>query len=173
MDPVTPFSNHTIDVSALPRYESVVLLKPHPKYYFVVALGTISGMGVLGLLACLALYVGGKTHLWLAALLIWLGLLAFLLVWNYVGFKRKGYAFRDHDVIYQRGILATITTIVPYNRIQHVALKEGVFSRALGLAEIGVFTAGGGSSDIEIPGIEKSGAEDMKQLVLGKIQQKL
>jgi len=171
MDSVNePFSNRTIALSELPRYETVAFLKPSPRYYYVVGLGTLSGMGVVGLIGGFSLYVTQQTQYWKPALLAWAGLLAFLLVWNYIGFKRKGFAFREHDVMYRRGVLATITTIIPYNRIQHVALKEGVFSRLLGLAQIGIFTAGGGSSDIEIPGIEKERAEEMKQLVLERIQ---
>ncbi len=167
-----PFSNRTITLSELPRYETVAFLKPSPRYYYVVALGTVSGMCVTGLIAGFALYVTQHTEFWKPAFLAWVGLLIFLLVWNYIGFKRKGFAFREHDVMYRRGVLATVTTIIPYNRIQHVALKEGVFSRLLGLAQIGIFTAGGGSSDIEIPGIEKNRAEEMKQLVLEKIQRR-
>jgi membrane protein YdbS with pleckstrin-like domain len=53
-------------------------------------------------------------------------------------------------VLYKYGILATKTIIIPYNRVQHVALHEGFVSRYLGLAKIEIFTAGGSSSDIEI-----------------------
>jgi hypothetical protein len=86
---------------------------------------------------------------------------------------KKGYAFRTHDVLFRSGIIATNTTIIPYNRVQHVALHEGFYSRFFGLAEIQVFTAGGSSSDIHIPGIEKERAENIKQLLMGKIQQQL
>jgi hypothetical protein len=41
------------------------------------------------------------------------------------------------------------------------------------LAKVEIFTAGGGTSDIEIPGIEKEQAEKIKQLLMGKIQQQL
>jgi len=41
------------------------------------------------------------------------------------------------------------------------------------LAKIEIFTAGGDSSDIEIPGIEKQQAENIKQLLMGKIQKEL
>jgi hypothetical protein len=36
-----------------------------------------------------------------------------------------------------------------------------------------IFTAGGSSSDIEIPGIAKEEAENIKQLLMGKIQKQL
>jgi membrane protein YdbS with pleckstrin-like domain len=31
----------------------------------------------------------------------------------------------DHDVLFRQGIIATNTMVIPYNRIQHVALHEG------------------------------------------------
>jgi membrane protein YdbS with pleckstrin-like domain len=92
---------------------------------------------------------------------------------SYLSFKKKGFAFREHDVLFRYGIIATNTIVIPYNRIQHVALHEGMVSRYFGLAKIEIFTAGGSSSDIEIPGIEKEQAENIKQLLMGKIQKQL
>jgi membrane protein YdbS with pleckstrin-like domain len=90
-----------------------------------------------------------------------------------LGFLKKGFAFRQHDVLYTYGVIATKTIIIPYNRIQHVSLHEGLLSRYFGLAKIEIFTAGGSSSDIEIPGIVKNEAESIKQLLMGKIQKAL
>jgi hypothetical protein len=98
---------------------------------------------------------------------------ALLIVSSVIGFRKKGFAFRDHDVLFRYGILATNTTIIPYNRIQHVSLHEGLVSRYFGLARIEIFTAGGSSSDLEIPGIKKEQAENIKQLLMGKIQKQL
>ena len=90
-----------------------------------------------------------------------------------ISFKKRGFAFREHDVIYRSGILATNTMIIPYNRVQHVALHEGFISRYFDLAKVEIFTAGGDSSDVSIPGIKKEQAEDIKQLLMGKIQKQL
>ena len=90
-----------------------------------------------------------------------------------MSYRKKGFDFRNHDVLFRSGIIATSTMVIPYNRIQHVALHEGLVSRYFGLAKIEIFTAGGNSSDIEIPGIEKLQAEDIKQLLMGKIQKQL
>ena len=76
-------------------------------------------------------------------------------------------------MLFRYGIIATNTLVIPYNRVQHVALHEGLVSRFFGLAKIQIFTAGGSSSDIEIPGIAKEQAESIKQLLMGKIQKQL
>lgn len=92
---------------------------------------------------------------------------------SFISLRKKAYAFREHDVIFQHGIIATNTIVIPYNRVQHVALHEGLLARFFGLARIDIFTAGGSSSDIAIPGIALEQAEDIKQLLMGKIQKKL
>ena len=88
-------------------------------------------------------------------------------------YLKKAYAFRNHDLIFRSGIIATNTMVIPYNRVQHVALHEGWIARFFGLAKIEIFTAGGVSSDLEIPGIAKEEAENIKQLLMGKIQKQL
>ncbi|RZJ31274.1 MAG: PH domain-containing protein, partial [Flavobacterium sp.] len=100
-------------------------------------------------------------------------LFAICLFFSRLAFTKKAFAFRNHDVLFRYGVIATTTIVIPYNRIQHVALHEGLISRSFGLAEIQIFTAGGKESDIQIPGIEKSQAEDIKQLLMGKIQKQL
>ena len=100
-------------------------------------------------------------------------LFALIIGFSILGFRKKEFAFREHDVLFRHGVIALNTTIIPYNRIQHVALHEGMISRYFGLAKIQIFTAGGSSSDLEIPGIEKEQAENIKQLVMGKIQKQL
>jgi uncharacterized membrane protein YdbT with pleckstrin-like domain len=50
-----------------------------------------------------------------------------------------------------------------------VALHEGVFSRMYQLTELQVYTAGGSSSDLHIPGLPKEEAERIKSFLLNKI----
>jgi uncharacterized protein len=101
---------------------------------------------------------------------IYVFLLAVVLFFSRLSFQKKGFAFREHDVIFRHGVIATNTMVIPYNRVQHVALHEGFIERNFGLAKVEVFTAGGVASDLEIPGILKPQAEDIKQLLMGKIQ---
>ena len=68
----------------------------------------------------------------------------------------------EHDAIYKSGLISETTTIIPFNRVQHVALHQGFISRKLGLASIELFTAGGSSSDLEIPGLLLADAQIIK-----------
>jgi membrane protein YdbS with pleckstrin-like domain len=170
------FTNETIDTNQLPRFEEVTFTALHQKYLTVVILNLVKIIAILILVPSLLSFF--RPELFSRRLWIVIGaVLPLLFIWiatfSIVGYKRKGFAFREHDVLYRSGIIATNTVVIPYNRVQHVALHEGVISRYLGLANVEIFTAGGSSSDLEIPGIDKEQAEKIKQLLMGKIQKQL
>jgi membrane protein YdbS with pleckstrin-like domain len=170
------FTNETIDTSQLPKFEEVSFSKLHPKYLKVVLVNLVITIGVLVLGAIVFSIVKPELFTNKIALIVGFSILLFsilLIVFSIIGFKKKGFAFREHDVLFRYGIIATNTIVIPYNRVQHLALHEGLVSRYFGLAKIEIFTAGGSSSDIEIPGIEKEKAENIKQLLMGKIQKQL
>ena len=165
------FTNDILDTKQLPRFEEVTFSKLDVSYWKIIWIELlfvfviISAAAVIGVINDEKLAENARIIYGLipALFLILLGLLR-------LGFVKKGFAFRQHDVLYTYGIIATKTIIIPYNRIQHVSLHEGLLSRYFGLAKIEIFTAGGSSSDIEIPGILKNEAESIKQLLMGKIQ---
>ena len=168
------FTNETIDTSQLPRFEEVEFTALHPNYWKV----TLSHLGILFVMIWTALslnflyndeFVDYKWHSIGGGFVLTLLMLFF----SRIAFRKKAFAFRQHDVLYRSGVIATSTIVIPYNRIQHVALHESLISRYFGLAKIEIFTAGGSSSDIEIPGIAKEQAENIKQLLMGKIQKQL
>lgn len=164
------FTNETLNINDLPKYQEVPLQPLHPDYWKVMLLSRIIFFTVLGIAAGIVLFFNDEIReFWGYFALILLVLFSVSLVFGKLGFNRKGYAFRQHDVLYKSGIVSETTTIIPFNRIQHVAMHEGVFARMFGLASIGIYTAGGGDSDIEIPGIEKDRALQIKQLLMSKL----
>ena len=170
------FTTETLDTSQLPKFEEVAFTALHPKYLLVVLIGLLRTIAMLVLIPTVVSmfkpeFFSGRIWLILGIIIPIFSIL--LVVFSSIGFKKKGFAFREHDVLYRYGIIATNTIVIPYNRVQHVALHEGLVSRYFGLAKIEIFTAGGSSSDIEIPGIEKEQAENIKQLLMGKIQKQL
>ncbi|PZR03871.1 MAG: hypothetical protein DI539_25915 [Flavobacterium psychrophilum] len=164
------FTNETIDTLSLPKFEDTVLSPLNISYkkviYFNLGLTFLISATIIGV--CLY-FIEELRSYWLAVILIYALLLLFSTVINLISFRNRGFAFRNHDVIYKSGAIVLETTIIPYNRVQHVTLHEGILSRKLGLATIEIFTAGGINSDIKVPGIEKEHAEKIKQLLMGKI----
>jgi uncharacterized protein len=168
------FTNDTIDTTQLPRFEAVVFTKLHPSYWKIILIQLAVLLVVIGIGCGVALlYVEELAPFQMQLIITMAVLFLLILFFARLSFTKKGFAFRQHDVLFQQGIIATNTLVIPYNRIQHVALHEGLFSRFFGLAKIEIFTAGGNSSDIEIPGIAKEQAENIKQLLMGKIQKEL
>lgn len=174
MNCMEEFTNETLDIKQLPRFEEVIFSKIHSKYWKVLLINLSIVATLLFSLACAGIFNDEKVAS--VAVTVFLGLSVVLLLilgLLRLSFVKKGFAFRQHDVLFRYGIIATKTIIIPYNRIQHVSLHEGLLSRYFGLATIEIFTAGGSSSDIEIPGILKDEAEKIKQLLMVKIQKEL
>lgn len=170
------FTNDTIDTTQLPRYEEVTFTPLHSKYKIVLLLNISIFSAVIVTAVTIYAFINHQRLTSVNWIFVGIGLLFILgLVYFFslLGLKKKGFAFRNHDVLYRSGIIATSTMVIPYNRIQHVSLHEGFISRYFGLAKVEIFTAGGSASDIEISGIDKDQAEDIKQLLMGKIQKQL
>jgi len=168
------FTNETIDTTQLPRFEEVPFTPLHPNYWKVTLIHLFALFVILGTALGLGLFFNQELlpYKWILVIAVFL-LFTLTVLISRIAFNKKGFAFRNHDVLFRSGVIATDTIIIPYNRVQHVALHENLVSRFLGLAKIEIFTAGGSSSDIEIPGIEKVQAENIKQLLMGKIQKQL
>lgn len=81
-------------------------------------------------------------------------------------FQRKQYALREHDLIYQSGLIFTHRQIVPHNRIQHISIQESWLARQFGLAALTAFTTGGA---VSIPGLDKKDALRIEAFMLSKI----
>ncbi len=168
------FTNETINTKQLPKFEDVVYTTLHKNYWKVTLLNSSILFVIVGIALVFGLVFKAEMKpnqsLFIILYFVILALTVFFLR---LGFIKKGYAFRNHDVLYKSGVIATNSMVIPYNRVQHVALHEGFISRIFGLATVEIFTAGGSSSDLEIPGIPKEEAENIKQLLMGKIQKQL
>jgi membrane protein YdbS with pleckstrin-like domain len=164
------FTNSTVSFDTLPKFESVPFQSLNKNYLNVVYLSNaiFSVFLAVGLTLMIIFndFVRDNVVLWVAALV---GVIALLFWLSNIIFRKKGYALREKDILFRKGILSTTTTVIPFNRIQHVALHEGVFSRMYQLSELQIFTAGGSSSDLHIPGLPKEEAERIKSFLLNNI----
>ena len=166
------FSNATINIQELPKFEEVEFTPLNQKYIKVIFFNLILIIGLL-ILIPIVIYlvkpevISGRISLLLGFTIpIISGLLIAI---SLTSFKNRGFAFREHDVLFKSGVISETTVIIPYNRVQHVAVHQGFISRKLGLASVEIFTAGGSGSDLEIPGIMKEEAEKIKQLIMTKL----
>jgi len=79
-----------------------------------------------------------------------------------------GYALREKDIVFKEGYLWRSVTVVPFNRIQHAEVEQGPFDRLFDLSKIKIYTAGGSSSDLQIPGLRPTESESIKFFILNK-----
>ena len=166
------FSNETINIQELPRFEEVEFTSLNPKYIKVILFNLALIIGFLILIPAVIYLIkpgifSNRISLLLGSIIPIISLL--LIAISFASFKNRGFAFREHDVLFKSGVLSESTIIIPYNRVQHVAVHQGFISRKLGLASVEIFTAGGSGGDLEIPGILKEEAEKIKQLIMTKL----
>jgi len=86
-----------------------------------------------------------------------------------LGFPRKGYLVREQDISFQRGIITYKLTTVPFNRIQHVEVNQGIMAKIFKLSSVKLYTAGGSASDLSIPGLPADDAQKLKAFLSDKI----
>jgi hypothetical protein len=168
------FTNETINISTLPKFEETSL-NPLQKNYFKVMLiqfGIVYSILLIGIIALYFISIEEQIQDKIIYFVIgWLVLLILNFLYLKISFAKKGFALREHDVIFKSGVISETTTIVTNNRVQHVALHQGMLSRIFGLASIELFTAGGSSSDLKINGLLLEDAKKIKESVSLKINE--
>ncbi len=92
----------------------------------------------------------------------------FQFIMTYFGFKKKFYALREKDILFQTGLLWRTKTVIPFNRIQHAEVIQGPIDRMFDLSVLRIFTAGGSASDMNLPGLRPIEANNIKEFILGK-----
>lgn len=117
-------------------------------------------------------FPGVTEHLWLHGLIAALpALLVVLLIilWVPRRYAHTGYCVRTEDLHLRTGALFQSTTSVTLNRMQHLEINQGPLERTLGIARLMIFTAGGASYDLVLPGLPVNTAERLKEHLLQRI----
>jgi uncharacterized protein len=77
-------------------------------------------------------------------------------------YRYRKYDITQDEIYIERGILTRVKTIAPFNRIQHIDLRQGVLERIFGLASLIVFTAGTRGPELVLPGLPLPYAEMLR-----------
>lgn len=150
------YSNDVIQMDHLPQWKEVPFEPISPKYRSLILINTFLTWLFLAGGSFTFLYFLPETSLQsslmvAAALTI---VIACYLVFNLISFRRRGYAMREHDVLYKAGVFTHYTLIIPFRHIQHVKIRSSFVSRNLGLVSMELFTAGSGR-DMRISGLDR------------------
>lgn len=164
-----PFTNNQILIDSLPEMDKVNYFPLHKNHLIATSVG-------LSLFFLVLLLIGVVTFLFwddlreisLWVFIMWIVTLLLSMVYNYYHYKNKGYALREHDIIYKEGVIIQSVMAVPFNRVQHSEVTQGPIDRYLNLSSLHIFTAGGSSSDLIIPGIKPDEANRLRDFIVSK-----
>ncbi|MBK9736302.1 MAG: PH domain-containing protein [Saprospiraceae bacterium] len=166
--------NRQLQAHSLPNIDTIVfeaLEKNHQKVsiyftsFFFIFL--ITAYGVVGLFVE-ELFFSPLIYI---VLILWF-LIFFVSV--YVAYKSyyfEGYGLRQKDILFKSGMWFRSVIVVPFNRVQHCEINQGPIDRMFGLVELSLFTAGGSSSDLHIPGLSQETAARLKQFITRQVSQ--
>ncbi len=93
--------------------------------------------------------------------------------YNGLAYHYMGYAIREKDISFKSGWLWRSMTTVPFNRVQHCDIRQGLIDRRFGLSKLTIYTAGGQSTDLMIPGLLPETAERLKVFILKSTEQSI
>lgn len=165
------FENAQIFPENLPKIKDLELHGLERSYLNVLYLfRSIFSLVFLVIPSVLYFSIRPEIELWIVGLvyLIWIMICIIPLLLTKKAFLQKKYAIRHKDILFQSGLIYRQLTVIPFNRIQHIEIKNGPLDRMFGLAGLKIYTAGGSQSDLSIPGLEQQRAEEIKEFIIGK-----
>ena len=171
--PKKKFQNDAVFLDQIPEFENVETTKLEKNYLKVIYTNLFISFSLVSIIliitvANLELYNTGT--IFEISLVLYFLFWLLIIIYYLLSFKRRSYRFRDHDVIYKYGVIYHTNVLIPFNRIQHIALHQGLFSRMYGLASLQFYTAGGATTDINIKGLKLETAQKFKTFVSEKIE---
>lgn len=164
-----PFYNEWLDINELPRAESSEFVGLESEYLYV-RLSSVLVMAILGGLM-LTIFVFLSSLTLLVKFLVLLGFVLLLTLWGVLimlEFKRRGYAIRSQDVAYRSGYIFRRRQYLPFRRVQHCKITEGLFERLFNFSTVIISAAG---DDIVIHGLRPEEAQKLQQFVNEKVDE--
>jgi hypothetical protein len=89
-----------------------------------------------------------------------------LLILTKARYKRFRFAVSDRFLYVRDGVIWHREKVIPVSRMQHVDIQQGPVERAIGLASLSVFTAGGGVATFRLPGLDPEYGRHLRDRVL-------
>ncbi|MBI9035667.1 MAG: PH domain-containing protein [Bacteroidales bacterium] len=163
---IIEFKNDPIDITNLPKIETNDFHKIEKSYLKLkitnwgIRLLFFTGIFIAFIFISkneLPYYI----YIIFAAVLVSISLFSMFLIRK--GHPIKSYQVREKDISYQNGYLFYKLVTVPFNRIQHVEVRQNFFEKIFKISSIKIYTAGGNTSDLVIPGLSLETANSLKE----------
>ena len=88
-----------------------------------------------------------------------------LLAWRHAGWRKS-----DLGLEIRRGVLWRRVLDVPRSRVQHTDVLEGPLLRKYGLARLSVFTAGTTFAEVQLVGVKREVAHELRDWLIGRTE---
>ena len=165
------FENHEIDIDALPKVETGNFLQLDENYLVVRYIGSFIFFMIIGfglVMAYLLTDLSDNRNLFWGLVAGWILWATASFILTRMSYKIRGYQLRDKDLIHRQGVIFKTMTTIPFNRVQHCEVSQGVIQRMFDLHTLQIFTAGGSNSDLAIPGLKADTAQRIKDFIINK-----
>ena len=162
------FTNLAIELSTLPDLEDLAFRELAPAYARL-QLG-------IAIATCALLYPVPLIVLWLTSTgagLAWvisvagLALVALITMHSWFAARAMRFVLREHDLVFESGVVFKSLMIQPLTRVQHVEITRGPIDKRYGLASVRLFSAGSKTATFAIPGLLLGDAEAIREFALG------
>lgn len=166
------FTNTDIDIDTLPKVEQHSFNPFDNRYHSVMIIKSGIFSLILVVLYVIFFYIKiieDISFLKLPFLIVLILIVLLNMNVSYFGFKKKKYKLRQHDLIYKSGLWWRSETSIPFVRVQHSEVIQGPIERLFGLSKLKLYTAGGQTSDLSIPGLKPVKANELKEYITKKI----
>ena len=162
-----PFYNNWISLDTIPQATEADFIPVESEYLYVrlssvLLVAIVSGLGV-------ATFILFSSFTWAQKLYILAGFLVLILLWAwlvYMEFKCRGYAIRDQDIAYRSGYIFRRRQYIPFRRVQHCKITEGLIERLFNFSTVVISAAG---DDIVIHGLRPDDAQNLQQFINEKV----
>lgn len=162
------WENPDVDVKSLPSIEGTSF-QLHPIRYRRYRLIVASLGWIIPFLAIFPVVYKAPFYVGIPVLIVLLLLMTLTGFNIFKGYRKRSYALRQMDLTYKKGWIFSSVTTIPFNRIQHTEISHGPLERKFKLCSLKIYTAGGSSSDLSIPGLEYEEAEVLKDFIAQKV----
>ncbi|MBP7240189.1 MAG: PH domain-containing protein [Saprospiraceae bacterium] len=168
------FTNPQVDLDSLPEADQMEMIPLESAYKMIRYISSAFTAFILITISWIVVWIqpGLNPYGYIAATVItlfsWL-----MIVYSGVSFSYMSYAIRERDISYKSGWLWKSMTTIPFNRVQHCDIKQGILDRRFGLSKLTIYTAGGQNTDLEIPGLLPDTAEKLKAFILRSTEQSI
>ncbi len=135
-------------IAALALLAPVALLDLAPLRETALPLGLVPGIAASLALIVVALYPERRYRAW-------------------------GYREGEDEILIRSGLLKRVKTVVPFGRVQHIDIAQGLVQRRYGLVTLILHTAGTRGAAVPLPGLALAEAERMRDAIRAQIRQDL